>query len=80
MMLSNHNLRLCVLMRLLGQKLPAQRAVPVFECQRAAAHISKLDIQLGESLMQAFKNREGTMPIDQAMEIVDLYLEHRSDP
>lgn len=80
MRLTNRNLRLCVLNRFLGRKLPTLHAVPAFECQRAASDICKLDVELGDALIQAFKGREGNMPIDQAMEIVDLYLGKRTDP
>lgn len=80
MRLSNRNLRLCVLNRFLDRKLPTHPAVAAFECQRVASDIGELDAQLGQSLTQAFKNRDGNMPIDQAMEIVDLYLKQRTEP
>jgi len=80
MRLSNRNLRLCVLNRFLARQKPGLHAVEPFELQRAASDVGYLDETLSEQLKRGFKDRKLPMPIDQAMEIVDLYLKQRIEP
>ena len=75
------NLRLCVVRRFLRVEVDraGARIMHPDAARLAALEITEqLDVDLGAALRNAFKNLSAPIPIDQAMEIVDLYLKQRT--
>ncbi len=76
MRLSKRNLRLCVLRRFLDRS-ECVAEIPVVRpgaLREAATDIELLDATLGQNLQLAFRDRKHPMPVDEAMEIIDLWM------
>jgi hypothetical protein len=50
------------------------------DCKTVAKLVAEIDEHLGASLAMAFKDRKTPIPIDDAMAIIDLQLQQRTEP